>query len=697
MPGRSVLLIAFLTVQALRGQARLTLSTTSVVPGVTASLDLSLDAPSDKPAALQWSFQYAQSVISSITVGDGPAIGAAGKTVVCAPNPSGYACVAEGLNANTLSSGVVARVTAVLAPGAINPSIQVLNPLAATREGYFMPISASSAASSVPSTPLTPVLVTPSSYSDVPLNTTLSWTGQGGAFFDVYFGPSPSPPLVASNLAATRYTPGSLAPCTTYYWKAVAKSAGVNASSLVYSFTTIASVQLSKNVDIFLQPGGNGSVQVTSSSGCPWKVSWSPSNTVAVTSGISGVGNGTVNYSVPQNTGVASRMSSVQIADHAVAVLQDGVGPSSRCVTQITGPAFIDSSPQTVTFNISADQNCNWSLSDNHVDWVALPGAQNAPAATVASNTSGASRSDDFLATPAVSAAYSSPFTVTQRAVPLTFADVPPPYPFFDAIGLLWGRSITGGCSSDPPRFCPDDNITRGQMAVFIVRAIMGGDSFSYNSTPYFDDAPSSYPFFKWIQKMWELGITSGCGPSAYCPDSPVTRGQMAVFIIRTRLGPTAAFNYPPDALFNDTIGNGFYSWIQKMGQLGITAGCAAGQYCPDSPVTRGQMAVFIMRGAFNQLLPGPRPLVLSVVPNTASPGQTMSVSITGQNTYFNGGTPQVTAGPGITVTNISVSSATTLTAQLSVAPDAATGPRSITVTIPGEIEATLPNGFRVQ
>jgi hypothetical protein len=234
-------------------------------------------------------------------------------------------------------------------------------------------------------------------------------------------------------------------------------------------------------------------------------------------------------------------------------------------------------------------------------------------------------------------------------------------------------------------------------MAVFIIRSIMGGDNFSYNATPYFDDTPASYPFFKWIQKMWELGITNGCGPTTYCPDAPVTRGQMAVFIIRTRLGATATFNYPSDVMFNDTSGNFFYSWIQKMGQLGITTGCAPSAYCPDSPVTRGQMAVFIMRGAFNQLLPGPRPIVVSVTPNAASPGQTVMAAISGQNTYFNGGTPQVIAGPGITVSNISVTSATTLTAQLSVAPDAATGPRSITVAVAGEIEATLPNGFRVQ
>jgi hypothetical protein len=171
----------------------------------------------------------------------------------------------------------------------------------------------------------------------------------------------------------------------------------------------------------------------------------------------------------------------------------------------------------------------------------------------------------------------------------------------------------------------------------------------------------------------------------------------MAVFIIRARLGASATFSYPTAPLFGDTIGNAFFSWIQKMGQLGITNGCAAGQYCPNDPVTRGQMAVFIMRGTFNQLLSAPRPIAASASPGLASRGQTVNVTITGQNTYFNGGVPQVLAGPGITVSNISVTSATSLTAQFQVAPDAAVGPRSITVTIPGEIEATLPNGFKVQ
>jgi hypothetical protein len=48
-----------------------------------------------------------------------------------------------------------------------------------------------------------------------------------------------------------------------------------------------------------------------------------------------------------------------------------------------------------------------------------------------------------------------------------------------------------------------------------------------------FSDVPTSHPFFQWIEALAAAGITTGCNafPPMYCPDNPVTRGQMAVFI----------------------------------------------------------------------------------------------------------------------------------------------------------------------
>jgi uncharacterized repeat protein (TIGR01451 family) len=277
------------------------------------------------------------------------------------------------------------------------------------------------------------------------------------------------------------------------------------------------------------------------------------------------------------------------------------------------------------------------------------------------------------------------------------FTDITSSDPFLPAIDLLRQSGITTGCQSSPPRYCSPDTIPESQMAVFVIRSVFGSDTFSYTQAPYFSDVPVGSLYFPWIQKMQDLGIGLPCSSGQYCPEAPVTRGIMAVLIIRSRFGSLAPANYPTVPYFTDVpADHPYFAWIQKMKQLGITSGCSVTTYCPDDPVTRGQMAVFIMRGEFNQLLPPATPVVVWASRASASPGQAVGVTIAGQNTNFASGVTQVTGGQGITVSNISVTSSTTLTVQFAISPNAALGPRSITVTTAGE-EATLPNGFRVQ
>ena len=142
--GRSLHFFACL-VHGLPAQNCLTLSTAVVSSGGTASLELSLNSSADTPpAALQWSLQYPLSAIRSLTVDVGSAVSAASKTVMCAPNAAGYTCLAVGANANAIANGVIAKITAVLAPEASSAVIQVVNPLAVSDAGYFIPISATS-------------------------------------------------------------------------------------------------------------------------------------------------------------------------------------------------------------------------------------------------------------------------------------------------------------------------------------------------------------------------------------------------------------------------------------------------------------------------------------------------------------------------------------------------------------------------
>ena len=284
---------------------------------------------------------------------------------------------------------------------------------------------------------------------------------------------------------------------------------------------------------------------------------------------------------------------------------------------------------------------------------------------------------------------------ITQRETATTFTDVSPSSFYFDAANILYTRGITGGCAANPLKYCPNENITREQMAVFIVISIEGSSNFTYTGTPYFTDVPPTYPFFRFIQKLKDLGITSGCSATQFCPDAPITRSQMAAFLIAARYG-AVTYTYPSAPYFTDVPPSYlFFPFIQKMAQVGITAGCGLGLYCPNQTLTRGQMAVFIATGLLNQLL-GTAPVVTSAAPGSAAPGQSVTVTLTGCGTHFVQGATQVLTTPGITPSGIDVTSATSLTVQLTVSPGAALGPSSIVITA-GTEEAVLPNGFKVQ
>lgn len=180
----------------------------------------------------------------------------------------------------------------------------------------------------------------------------------------------------------------------------------------------------------------------------------------------------------------------------------------------------------------------------------------------------------------------------------VTFSDVPTNYWAYSSIEQLYAAGITGGCATNPLRYCPETSVTRAQMAVFLERSMKGS---SYTPPPatgtMFADVPSSYWAAAWIERLAADGITSGCSTGYYCPDSPVTRAQMAVFLLRAEHGSL----YKPPAVgsstgFNDVpITYWAAAWIKQLAAEGVTQGCGNGNYCPDSPVSRAQMAVFLV------------------------------------------------------------------------------------------------------
>ncbi|HTY41955.1 MAG TPA: M12 family metallo-peptidase [Thermoanaerobaculia bacterium] len=180
---------------------------------------------------------------------------------------------------------------------------------------------------------------------------------------------------------------------------------------------------------------------------------------------------------------------------------------------------------------------------------------------------------------------------------PGIFADVLPSDPFLSYIDTVYNDGITGGCGTDPLIYCPTSPVTRAQMAVFLLKAIHGSSYAPPACAGLFTDVPCSNGFAPWIEELAAEGVTAGCGTGTYCPNDPVTRQQMAAFLLKAEHGSS----YTPPACaanpFADVACPGtFTNWIQQLVAEAVTGGCGGGDYCPTSPVTRGQMAVFLVK-----------------------------------------------------------------------------------------------------
>jgi hypothetical protein len=155
---------------------------------------------------------------------------------------------------------------------------------------------------------------------------------------------------------------------------------------------------------------------------------------------------------------------------------------------------------------------------------------------------------------------------------------------FQDDIEWLFASGITTGCSDI--QFCPDERVSRGQMAAFLGRALSlpaaDADTFTDDNGSVFESD---------IERFAAAGITRGCDDRLFCPDDPVTRGQMAAFLVRAYELPAADRDY-----FADDSGSVFEDAINRLAASGVTSGCTAASFCQNDEVTRGQMAAFLRR-----------------------------------------------------------------------------------------------------
>jgi hypothetical protein len=259
-------------------------------------------------------------------------------------------------------------------------------------------------------------------------------------------------------------------------------------------------VVLLTNSQSFAANGGSGSVSVTAGNGCPWTAVSNDTSWLNITSGASGSGNGTVQYSVTAHTTTNIRNATLTIGGQTFTVYQ--------------GKAFTDVPVGAPFYN----------------EISRLSARQVTLGCTTSTFCPGQTVTREQMAAFIIRALgeLNPPTPPTQR-----FTDVPPAHPFYNFIDRMAVLGITLGCS--PTTYCPGDTVTHEQMAAFLIRAL-GMPNPPTPATQRFTDVAPTHPFYGFIDQMAERGIWGGCNGvpgSTYCPSSLVTREQMAALLVR--------------------------------------------------------------------------------------------------------------------------------------------------------------------
>ncbi|MPZ52746.1 MAG: transglycosylase SLT domain-containing protein [Acidimicrobiia bacterium] len=154
-----------------------------------------------------------------------------------------------------------------------------------------------------------------------------------------------------------------------------------------------------------------------------------------------------------------------------------------------------------------------------------------------------------------------------------------------DAVAAIWAADVTTGCGEW--LFCPDEPVTRAEMAAFLTRAL----PLEPAKDKMFVDTNDN-PHRDAIRAIAAAEVTHGCSREHFCPDEPVTREQMASFLARA-LELEGTTNHP----FQDISDSVHEVDIALIASKGLTSGCSPTKFCPERLVTRAEMAAFLARG----------------------------------------------------------------------------------------------------
>ncbi len=301
---------------------------------------------------------------------------------------------------------------------------------------------------------------------------------------------------------------------------------------------------------------------------------------------------------------------------YTLTVTNLGVGPSTGVVVSegLTVTAAVNSATPSqgsctvLTFGASCNLGTIASGASATVAIVATPGAVGTLTSNADVTSSGLDSNPGNDTSQVQTTVTTCPFPTPTITAPVS---VPPQASGFAASAssgaghtatwsLTGSGAITGGQGTAAIAF---DSGDPGTTMLFGVVDSLGACESAQGSAAVsvdFLDVPPANGFHDFVNTVARNGVTAGCGSGNYCPGDPVTRAQMAVFLLKSALGSDHTPPACTGTVFDDVpcTGGIYDPWIEELAGLQVTTGCQANPplYCPGATVNRQQMAVFLLK-----------------------------------------------------------------------------------------------------
>lgn len=287
-----------------------------------------------------------------------------------------------------------------------------------------------------------------------------------------------------------------------HYMLFLLKRNGASLTPSVAKIIRVNKISPSSNLQVLSSTAQTRSVSITATPATPWSVTVPSGSDFITIVGPSGqtTGSGTLTFSVAANGAGVRRTGKILISvpGQGVVFNQEILVHQGKLFTDVPVDASLDPASKINAMGITAGCGGTLFCSDRLINRGEI---------------------SVFFVTAALGPGISPPVPATQR-----FMDVAPTHDYYRFIEDFAKRGFTAGCGGG--NFCPTRNVTRAELAAFLVGAL--GVKARTTATQTFSDVMIGETFHKVIEEVAARGLMTGCDSQRFCPTDKVTRFEVA-------------------------------------------------------------------------------------------------------------------------------------------------------------------------